>query len=286
MFRIFISMIMILNGEVTSHSAQTFIDSIPDESLEIHISSLGGDLFEGLKIYNAILNHPHETETIVETAGSIASVIALSGDQVSIAKTGSFMIHNALVPNASGNHHDLVKIANTLEKYSSIIAGVYADRTKLSHDEALELMNVESTFTAEESVELGFASKIIEPLKAVAKINKINMGLLETIKKGLTNEIPQETPAVENEAPAVETPEVENALFSPEQLEEIQSMVQSMIAEAMAGNTEEVGATIATVLNSIKSTGSVEQSSGIQESPATLSGIEAFNKKMNEIKSK
>ena len=276
-------MILFLTNEITKQSTKAFLDSIQDEPLEVHIDSVGGDLFEGLKIYNTLLNHPHEVSIIVDgIAGSVASVIALAGNSVQIAKTGTFMIHNALVPSVSGNHHDLQKIANTLEQYSNIIAGVYADRTKLSHDQALEFMNNEQTFNAEDSVELGFASKIIEPLKAVALIKEIDMSLLSVIKNGLKNEI-EPVEAVETVAAEEE---VVNAALTPEQIEEVTALVQAMIAEALAGNTEEVGATIATVLNSIVSKGAIEQSTGVDSPAAAPSGIEAFNKKMNEIKSK
>ena len=271
---------ILLHGEITKASTSKFLSQIPDGPLNISVDSIGGDLFEGLKIYNTILNHPHETNIVVDgVAGSVASVIALAGDNISIAKTGSFMIHNALVPSVSGNHHDLVKIANTLEKYSAIIAGEYADRTKLSIDEALELMNMESTFTAEEAVNLGFASKIIEPLKAVAKINIIDMSLLDSIKSKMKNEIPVQ---------AEEIVEVENALFSPEQIEEITTLVSAMIAEAMADSpsTEEVGATIATVLNSITSKGIVNQSEEMITPEPPKDGVSAFYAKMKEIKNK
>ena len=273
-------MVLFITGEVTEDSTKRFLDSIQDEPLEVHIDSVGGDLFEGLKIYNRLLNHSQEVNIIIDgVAGSIASVIALASDKRSIAETGTFMIHNALVPMASGNHHDLQKIANTLEQYSNIIAGVYADRTKLTHEEALQFMNNEQTFTAKDAVELGFATNIIEPLKAVAKINTIDMNLLDTIKSKLKNEVAVDVTPVAEE-------EVQNEMFSPEQLEEIKALVSAMIAEALAGNTEEVGATIATVLNSITSQGNVNQSAGITEATINqpVDGISAFHAKMKEIK--
>ena len=164
-------MILFLQGEVTKASTKAFLNSIKDEPLEVHIDSPGGDLFEGLRIYNTLKNHQQEVEIVIDgLAGSVASVIALAGTNTTISKTGSIMVHHALVPSTGGNHQDLKKIANTLEQYSNIIAGVYADNTKLNHDEALELMNLEQTFTAEEAVNLGFASSIQEPLKAVARL--------------------------------------------------------------------------------------------------------------------
>lgn len=278
-------MIIFLNGEITKATAKIFLDQMQDEELEIRIDSVGGDLFEGLKIYNALLNHTQRVNIIVDgVAGSIASVIALASENREIAETGSFMIHHALVPSVSGNHEELQKIVNTLEEYSKIIASVYARNTKLSIDEALDLMSKEKTFTAEDSVKLGFSKSIVEPLKAVAKINQIDMNLLQSIKAKLTGDLPV-IPAVEAvDLPAnPEAPEVQG--LTPEDEEAVRIIVAEMIAEALAGNTEEVGATIATVLNSITSKGAVDQQAGGIVTPeATVSGIDAFNKKMDEIK--
>lgn len=279
-------MILMIQGEIGQSTASDFIKSMQDEPLEVHIDSIGGDLFAGLKIYNALKNHAHEVEVVVDgLAGSVASVIALAGDKRTISSTGSFMIHNALAPQTSGNHNDLRKVANTLEQYSQIVAKVYADNTKLSFDEALQLMNEETTFKAEDAIELGFVNSIIEPLKAVAKINHIDMSLLENIKKGLKLEAPVETPTIENEEATTE--ETATAL-SEEMKAEVVAIIEQMIAEALAGNTEEVGATIATVLNSIVSEGKAPQGTGIPavENKTPEDGVSAFYKHMKEIKSK
>ena len=194
------------------------------------------------------------------------------------------MVHHALTPKASGNHEQLQKIANTLEQYSNIIAGVYADKTKLNHEQALELMSKEQTLTAEDSVELGFSKTIAEPLKAVAKINQIDMNLLDTIKAKLAGDTPDIPAVVDVDLPAEgDAPEVVG--LTPEDEEQVRIIVAEMIAEALAGNTEEVGATIATVLNSITSKGVVDQNAGDIKTPdAPADGVSAFNKKMDEIK--
>jgi ATP-dependent protease ClpP protease subunit len=284
-------MVLFIDGEVTSQTASEFINSIQDEPLEVHIDSVGGDLFAGLKIYNALQNHSQEVDIVIDgLAGSVASVIALAGSSTSIAPTGSIMIHNALVPSMKGNHNDLRKVADTLEQYSSIVASVYADKTKLSHDEALQLMNGETTFTAIDAVELGFANSIIEPLKAVAKIDQIDMNLLESIKEKLS--VSNDAEAVTAEPVAIDTPETApaGAAFNEEQIVEIQNIVATMIAEALAGTptTAEVGSTIATVLNSIVSEGKAPQSAGISETEAKQpeDGVSAFRSKMKEIQNK
>ena len=285
-------MILQIEGEITTRSATEFISSMIAEDLEIHIDSIGGDLFAGLKIYNAIKNHPQKTTIVIDgVAGSVASVIALSGSEKAlISPTGSVMIHNALTPKISGNHNDLRKVADSLETYSQIVAKVYSENTSLSLEEALEFMNKEKAFNSEEAIKFGFSHSILEPLKAVAKINNIDMNLLKTIQNAL-NTFPENVDPITPDPENVDPTEPQNAALSPEQITEIEALIGAMIAEALAGtpSTEEVGNTIATVLNSIVSDGKVitnASPNNVDPIEPKADGITAFQKKMNELKSK
>lgn len=286
-------MILFVHNEITSKTANDFINQMQNEPLEVHIDSIGGDLFAGLKIYNALSSHPEDVQVVIDgLAGSVASVIALAGNKpVLISETGSIMIHNALIPNTSGNHNDLRKVANTLETYSNIVANIYAKKTNLSAEEALEMMNQESTFSAKQAIDFGFAQKQVEQLKAVAKINIIDMNLLETIKSKLKLEVePTEPVAVEPTEPTEPTTEPTGEPFTPEQTEALNTMIAEAVAEALAGtpSAEEVGNTVATILNSIVSTGAPIQNAqpSIVEPEPTVqkTGLDAFFAKTKEIK--
>ena len=262
------------------------------ERLELHIDSSGGDLFSGLAIYNALSNYDPGVDIYVDNiAGSIASVIALAGKQPpTIAQNGSIAIHNAHVERTSGNHNDLRKIADSLQKYSEIVANIYATKTKRSLDDVLQAMNEETVFNSREAQAFGLAGDIFNPVKAFAQINKIDMKLIDTIREKLKNEVAPVVVAPLNEEHVPgEDPAEEGAGFSPEQLQEISAIVAELIAEALAGQSEEVGNTIATVFNEIRSKGTlpvknkIDAPSNVQEGDA---GLMAFYKKMDEIKTR
>ena len=288
-------MIIKIKGEVTEDTAANVRESIVSgQPLEVHIDSKGGDLFAGLDIFNMLQEHDAEVQILIDgVAGSIASVIALAGSSKPyISSTGSIVIHNAHTDNIEGNHNDLRKVADSLEKYSEIVASIYAKKTKLSNEEALSLMNHETVMNSKDAIELGFAGKEFQEIRPLSKLKNINMKLIDKIKASLLGE------DVENEITTTETVEtVDNQeevidSFTPEQIAEITAIVQTVVAEAMAGAPmeesieEKIGNTVATVLNSIVSDGKLPNATKIEEvtPPAAKSGMEAFNAKMNEIK--
>ena len=168
-------MVIYINGEITQEVANSVRDQLAKskDPIELHIDSQGGDVFAGLSIYNMLQRR--DVKVYVDgLAGSIASVIALSGDErPQISETGTFAIHNALINQTQGNHHELRQVASSLEKFSDIVASVYEKKTNLKLDEIKELMNAESIFTADEAVQLGFAKEIYTPLKAMAYFKNI-----------------------------------------------------------------------------------------------------------------
>ena len=293
----FESMLIQIKGEVTERTAEMVNDAIiSGEPIEVHIDSKGGDLFSGLEIFNRLQEHDAEVKIIIQgVAGSIASVIALAGSsKPSISSTGSIVIHNAHTDNIEGNHNDLRIVADSLEKYSEIVAKIYSVKTKLSNSEALSLMNNETVMNASEAIELGFAGKEVQPITPLSKINKINMKLIDKIKQslGVKNELvtTETIETVDNQDEVV----TEGGSFTPEQLAEITEIVNLVVAEALSGAPMQeeiqttVGNTIATVLNKVVSDGKVPNETEIleiEEIPQQ-EGITSFYKKINEIKEK
>jgi hypothetical protein len=223
-------------------------------------------------------------------AGSIASVIALVGDErPQISETGTFAIHNALINQTQGNHHDLRQVASSLEKFSDIVASVYEKKTNLKLDEIKELMNAESIFTADEAVQLGFAKEIYTPLKAVAYFKNIDMNLLERIRANMAT---QEASVTEAQEPSVSA-EVEEgdivAAFDEAQVAEITAIVEAVVAELMAGTEEvveaKVGEVTAEILNKIVSEGSAPRHNKISQPTAAKNGFDAFYAAKNKINS-
>lgn len=153
-------------------TAQSFIDEIKEydnKELNIHINSLGGEVFEGMAIYSIIQRRKAKTTVYIEgIAASIASVIALAADEVIMSENSLLMIHNAW-GGTQGDARDMRKQADVLDKITNEIAEVYVKKTNIPYDEVIEMMNEETWLTAEEAVALGFVNSISEPIKVAAK---------------------------------------------------------------------------------------------------------------------
>ena len=153
-------------------TAQSFIDEIKqyeDRELNIHINSLGGEVFEGMAIYSIIQRRTSKTTVYIEgIAASIASVIALAADEVIMSENSLLMIHNAW-GGTQGEAKDMRKQAEILEKITNEIAEVYVKKTKIPYNEIVEMMDEETWLTAQEAVALGFVDSISEPIKVAAK---------------------------------------------------------------------------------------------------------------------
>lgn len=127
----------------------------------VRINSPGGDVWDGMAIYNAFREHKGTVTTRIEgLAASMASVIAMSGKKVHSYDNAMLMIHNAWVVSA-GNQYDLREIADILEKIDVNILNVYHDKTKLGKKELSEMMKNETWMSAKEAEEKGFIDKII-----------------------------------------------------------------------------------------------------------------------------
>jgi len=127
----------------------------------VSINSPGGDMFEGLAIYNLLREHDGDiTVKVLGLAASAASVIAMAGDTVQIARAGFLMIHNCWVL-AIGNRHDLREVADTMEPFDAAMADIYAARTGLSVEEIQKQMDGETWINGSSAVDQGFADELL-----------------------------------------------------------------------------------------------------------------------------
>lgn len=123
-----------------------------DGDFDLHINSPGGDVFDGLAIYNTLLGHPGKVTGHVDgLAASAASFIAMACDELEFAKTGQMMIHDASGL-AWGNAAEMLAMASLLDKASDNIASIYADRAGGSVESWRELMRAETWYTGSEAV--------------------------------------------------------------------------------------------------------------------------------------
>lgn len=140
------------------------IRGIKSARIDLHINSLGGAVFDGVAIYNALLNHPAHIVSIVDgVAASAASFIAMAGEEIEVEKTARLMIHEASGLTI-GNKREMREHADLLESLDQMIAGIYADRAGGEVEHWLALMEAETWFPAEEAVRAGLANRVVNDL--------------------------------------------------------------------------------------------------------------------------
>lgn len=153
-------------------TAQEFINDIKDlkgTPINLRINSLGGDVFDGMAMYNVIKRREAKTTVYIEgIAASIATIIALGADEVVMAENSLFMIHNAW-GGSMGEAKDMRKTADTLDKISSELIDIYRKKTRLSYEALSEMMDEETWLNANEAFEMGFIDTISDSIKVAAK---------------------------------------------------------------------------------------------------------------------
>ena len=161
----------------SENSAQHFREELAKypnaERIDIYINSYGGDVFEGTAIYNQLKRH--QARKVVHVDGfacSIASVIAMAGDEVIMPRNTLMMIHNMWMfacGNAAGRQAYLQKVGD-----------------KLPEDELVRMMDAETWLTAERCVELGLADRLADEdadmSGAAAILQKVNAGMEQRLQ--------------------------------------------------------------------------------------------------------
>ena len=151
------------------------------EQINVYINSYGGEVAEGLAIYNALRRHKAKVTTYCDGfACSIASVIFMAGDERIMNEASLLMIHNAWTW-AWGNAAELRKQADDLEKITQASVEAYKAHSSLSEEEIKNLMDNETWILPEEALSYGFATKIDKTEKEKASQNAF-MKLFEIIK--------------------------------------------------------------------------------------------------------
>jgi len=126
----------------------------------VRLNSPGGSVFEGVAIYNALAKHPARVVIEVDAlAASAASVIAMAGDEIRMAKGAYMMVHEAW-GFTQGPAEDHEKNAELLRKLSGTIADIYEARTKVPKRKVVEMMAAETWLTADEALSQAFATSV------------------------------------------------------------------------------------------------------------------------------
>jgi ATP-dependent protease ClpP protease subunit len=144
-------------------TAQEFVDELAEitaGTIELHLNSPGGDMFDGIAIFNTLVSHRARVEVMVDgLAASAASVIAMAGDRIVMGRGTQMMIHEAWGI-CAGPAGDMRAMANRLDQSSDNIAGFYAVRAGGSAASWRERMHAETWYTADEAVKAGLADDV------------------------------------------------------------------------------------------------------------------------------
>lgn len=161
-------------------------------TLNIFINSPGGVVFDGVAIYNMLKRYPATKKVQIDgMAASIASVVAMVGDTISIAKNGMMMIHDPwawidmFVQGDAQKFRQmaemLMKSADKLDKIRDAIIATYAARTTTPEEKIGEMMTAETWMTAKEAVDLGFADSINDDEVEIAALSKHDLTTFKNV---------------------------------------------------------------------------------------------------------
>lgn len=146
---------------VTAKRIAGALRAIGEQDVVVNINSPGGDYFEGLAIYNLLREHKGRvTVKVLGIAASAASVIAMAGDEVQIARAGFLMIHNAWIT-TSGDRHQLREAADWLEPFDGTAVDIYSVRTGLDAATLGPMLDKETWIGGKEAVDKGFADALL-----------------------------------------------------------------------------------------------------------------------------
>lgn len=152
------------------------------EDIEVEINSPGGNIFAGSEIYTALRSYNGNKKIrIVGLAGSAASVIAEAGES-EISPTAMYMIHN-VQSGASGDYRAMEHQAEVLKAANQSIANAYMEKTGMTNEELLALMDKETWLPAQDAVKYGFVDKVMFQDSRIPLTNAIGGIPPETIEK-------------------------------------------------------------------------------------------------------
>ncbi len=174
------------DSDVSSFTLSRELQTLDAETINVHINSYGGEVAEGLAIYNMLRNHKAQVRTYCDGfACSVASVVFMAGDERIMNEASLLMIHNAWMYTA-GNADQLRKDADDLDIITQASIAAYMSRINITEDELKELLDAETWLLPSDALEKGFATSIEADTKtnnAAASARKALFSLVENKKK-------------------------------------------------------------------------------------------------------
>ena len=156
---------------VTAANFMNELKAIEAEEINLRLNSEGGAVFDGIPIYNALKRHSARVVVDVDgLAASIASVIAMAGDEIRMAGNAFMMIHDPWIY-AMGTADELRKTADTMDSVRDKLLDAYDGREGTDREEISDFMTQETWMTAEEALDAGLIDTITDELQIAAKVH-------------------------------------------------------------------------------------------------------------------
>ncbi len=191
-------------------SAKEFVrelGAIGAPEILLRINSPGGSVFDGQAIYTALRSHAARVVARIEgLAASIASLVAMAGDEVRMTTNSLLMIHDPWAM-ASGSAADLRSFADVLEKVGATMRDVYAERSALTPDEVAEAMGAETWYTAADAEAVGLIDTVDDMRAVAVAFDPARYGFRRTPSGLLDMPAAETTPQPEGGAPEGPAPE-------------------------------------------------------------------------------
>ena len=147
---------------VTAKRVAGALRAIGQKPVTVNVNSPGGDMFEGLAIYNLLREHPAKvTVRVMGLAASAASIIAMAGDEIEMGLGSMLMIHNSWGV-VIGNQNDMRDAAETFAEFDAAMADIYVARTGGDLEAIKAMMDGETWLRAERAIEEGFADSTFD----------------------------------------------------------------------------------------------------------------------------
>lgn len=170
-----------LESDVSSYGLAKEIDDLDVDEIHVYINSYGGEVAEGLAIYNALKRHRARVTTYAD--GFVCSAALLpyvAGDVRVMSPASLLMAHNAWT-RATGNADDLRKEADDLEKITQATITAYMTVAKVDEAEVKRIMDEETWITPEQAVTLGFATAILNPGDGARPSQSVRDKIMQTV---------------------------------------------------------------------------------------------------------
>jgi len=210
------------------------LKGIKANTINLRVNSPGGDVFDGVAIYNALKTHSATVNVVVDgLAASSASFITQAGDTVLMAEGSTMMIHepNGLTVGDAAEHS---KMTETLNLMGDTIASLYAGRAGGTEAEWRGRMQAESWYRAQEAVDIKLADGLVQSAQARNPAGIFNLSKFHNVPEWLQDAPPAEVASEDK----VETPQAEidlGALIQENaRLEPAKPSLESLLAKQFA----------------------------------------------------